>query len=94
MEVKNLDDKNILKNKKYLNFLYSEKRRPMSNYPAQLAKHLRDHYYQGIDSLIDIGCGRGDMLKALSGIGFDVSGADISPASIDKTDTLIAGVSL
>jgi len=77
------DEDNIFKDEKYISFLYSNKRRPNSNYPDELAVHLRDHYFKSTGDLLDIGCGRGDMLKALFEAGFSVSGTDLSPVSID-----------
>jgi SAM-dependent methyltransferase len=73
----------ILEDEKYISVLYSEQRRPKNCYPEKLAAYLRDHHYNGPGSLIDIGCGRGDMLKALHSVGFTVTGTDISPVSID-----------
>jgi len=74
---------NILENKEYISFLYSSQRRPKTDYPDKLAKHLHDTYYHGAGSLLDIGCGRGDMLKAFNNTGFTVAGTDISPVSIE-----------
>jgi len=77
------DNENIFEDRKYIELLYSEDRRPQSGYPARLATHLRDHWYGGTGSLIDIGCGRGDMLKALFAAGYTVAGVDLSPVSVE-----------
>jgi len=77
---------NVLEDKKYLDVLYSDKRRPKSNYPVQLAKHLIENYYLGKGSILDIGCGRGDLLKAFHNKGMKVTGTDISPSSIKSCE--------
>lgn len=77
------DKGNILKDSKYLGMLYSQQRRPETDYPKLFSELLRDKYYQKSGSIVDIGCGRGDMLKAFHGAGFNVSGVDLSPASAE-----------
>lgn len=79
----NKTKKNILEDSQYIEYIYSNKRRPKTDYPEKLATHLRDIWYTNTGTLLDIGCGRGDMLKALHDVGFNVSGVDISPASAD-----------
>jgi SAM-dependent methyltransferase len=68
---------------KYLSVVYSEQRRPKTDYPAQLAAYLRDHVYRGTGRLIDVGCGRGDLMRAFCDAGFSVAGTDLSPISIE-----------
>lgn len=63
----------------YLEVVYSEERRPKSDYGEKLAAYLRDNYFEGTGRLLDIGCGRGDMLRGFGKSGFEVSGLDISP---------------
>lgn len=83
MKKKNIAiENNVLKDEKYLSTIYSQERRPISDYPLKLATHLMDKYYCGTGSLLDIGCGRGDFLKAFHNLKFSVSGTDISPSSI------------
>jgi SAM-dependent methyltransferase len=79
----NVDKNNILETNLYLDVLYSTERRPISNYPQELAKHLCESYFKKEGSIIDIGCGRGDMLKAFHKEGISVTGTDISPSSMD-----------
>ena len=63
----------------YLSFVYSEKRRPITNYPNQLAKKIiSDLKIKSDNYLLDIGCGRGDMTNAFKKLGFKVEGVDIS----------------
>lgn len=70
-----------LRRKAYLHHLYSEERRPPSSYNLDLAKHLTDSVLGGTGQLLDIGCGRGDLLRAFAGVGHEVKGIDISPAA-------------
>lgn len=63
----------------YLGIVYSKERRPPSDYPARLVKHLAEVYVPSRGRLLDLGCGRGDMLRAFDAVDFDVVGADISP---------------
>lgn len=81
--MKNKLNSSIFKNENYINHLYSEKRRPKNDYPAKLASHLISNYFKGTGALLDVGCGRGDMLKALFNAGNKVSGVDLSPVSAD-----------
>lgn len=68
----------------YLSLIYSDKRRPMSNYPLKLAKELikRDKIKKK-SILLDVGCGRGDMLKAFKANEMIVEGVDLSEESIN-----------
>lgn len=77
-------EEGVFEDRKYIELLYSEKRRPKTDYPARLAAHLRDEWYGGTGTLLDIGCGRGDMLKALFDAGFNVAGVDLSPVSAES----------
>jgi SAM-dependent methyltransferase len=76
-------EESVFENQEYLEVIYNEKRRPKTDYPAKLAVHIRDKWYGGTGKLLDIGCGRGDNLKAFSEVGFSVAGVDLSPLSIE-----------
>lgn len=65
----------------YIKLLYSSDKRPITDYPIKLATYIRNNYYLTQGKFLDIGCGRGDMLKAFHDIGYDAYGTDISPAS-------------
>ena len=68
----------------YLSKVYSYERRPKSDYPEKLAKHLCEKYiYKEKGKLLDIGCGRGDMLKAFEKNKFSVFGIDLSKESVE-----------
>lgn len=64
----------------YLDVMYSAQRRPPSDYPSRLAGLISQSLPGGARGrLLDLGCGRGDMMRAFAGIGFDVVGVDGSP---------------
>ena len=68
----------------YLKTYYSEERRPKSDYPEKLAKYLTDRYLDNSHKLIlDVACGRGDQLRAFSGIGKKVTGVDIDSDAVE-----------
>lgn len=67
------------KDKKYLEYTYSDHFAPPSSYPDYLARYLLDNVYERPGKLCDFGCGRGDYLDAFSKIGFQVKGLDIAP---------------
>lgn len=72
-------DERAVESAAYLGVVYSRERRPPSDYPARLAQYLAQTLAPSRGRLLDLGCGRGDMLRAFDGAGFDVAGADISP---------------
>ena len=77
-------DKNIEINesrKDYLDVFYTNSMRPPSNYPEKLAAYLKKTYLSKSGKLVDLGCGRGDMLRAFHSIGYEVCGTDLSPSS-------------
>ena len=70
----------------YLSELYSTQRRPVTDYPLKLVKHLKKNYLKNQEtnniSVLDIGCGRGDVLKSFKEIGYNVAGIDLSEEAI------------
>lgn len=63
----------------YIDVVYSDARRPRTGYPVQLASHLRTEYLTDTGRLLDLGCGRGEMLHAFADLGYQVAGVDIAP---------------
>lgn len=61
----------------YLKVAYNPATKPVTGYPALLAGHLARRYSlsQGA-RLLDLGCGRGEMLQAFAQAGLDVQGLD------------------
>ena len=68
-----------VKKKNYLNVTYSDKFIPLTSYPFQLVSFFKDKYFKKTGSILDVGCGRGDFLKAFNQAGLRASGLDISP---------------
>lgn len=68
------------KRRDYLDVSYSKQRKPQTPYPVHLCNMIADRYFQcRKGSLLDVGCGRGDQIKAMAQIGFSVTGCDLSP---------------
>ena len=78
--------------KSYLSEIYSFERRPITNYPLKLVKHLKKNYLHSQEtkniSVLDIGCGRGDILKSFKEIGYDVAGIDLSEEAINLCEPI------
>ena len=64
----------------YLKVVYNEENKPYTDYPKQLAKYIFDNYnMKDKNSMLEIGCGRGEMLQNFKELGLDVKGIDLSP---------------
>ncbi len=62
----------------YLDIIYNEKKKPITDYPAKLCSYLFSRFkMKKGDRLLDAGCGRGDFLKAFREMGLDACGIDI-----------------
>ncbi len=65
--------------KDYIEVVYDEKRKPLTDYPARLAAYLGQRFgIQPGAKLLEIGCGRGECLEAFQSAGVDVYGVDLS----------------
>lgn len=66
----------------YVDVVYNEMDRPLTNYPAQLARHLFERYKikPGV-KFLDIGCGRGEFLRGFIDCGVQGYGVDRSRAA-------------
>mgnify|MGYP005991855427 FL=1 len=63
----------------YLKVCYGEENRPYTSYPEKLAKYLYDKYkMKNKNNLLEIGCGRGEILKSFKNFGLEVEGVDLS----------------
>lgn len=63
----------------YLSHIYSETKNPKNDYPFELANHIAVNYFNNTKgSLVDVGCGRGDLLRAFKKLDFTVEGIDLS----------------
>ena len=67
--------------KNYVEVAYSNREKPKTEYPTQLARYLmnRFHLTKGM-KILDNGCGRGDFLNAFSEQGLEAHGTDLSSA--------------
>ena len=70
--------------KNYLSHIYSESKNPKNEYPLKLAEYISLNYFNKKNgSILDVGCGRGDMLRAFQNLNYDVEGIDLSGESIN-----------
>ena len=70
--------------KNYLSHIYSESKNPKNEYPQKLAEYISLNYFnKKNESILDVGCGRGDMLRAFQNLNYDVEGIDLSGESIN-----------
>ena len=68
-------------NNKYLDVVYDESKKPLTNYPDKFTKYLFNRYkIPQKSSLLDIGCGRGEFSKGFINCGINVSAVDQSNA--------------
>jgi SAM-dependent methyltransferase len=66
----------------YVAVVYNEQDRPFTQYPDQLARHLLQRYALASgQTLLDLGCGRGEFLRAFARCGLQVCGVDQSDAA-------------
>ncbi len=80
----------------YLDVTYTEKEKPRTDFPSNLAKHIFDKFHlKKTNKILDVGCGRCEVLDAFSKLGLDVSGIDASerircfaPKTISKLEIL------
>ena len=69
--------------KNYLKVVYDTQARPHSAYPEKLGKYLYDTFEMKPEmKLLEIGCGRGDILKRFKSLGLHVEGVDIDNEAV------------
>ena len=69
-------------NRDYIDVIYNEKDRPLTNYPGKLAQYLFDRYEMEVgQKFLDIGCGRGEFLSGFISCGVKGYGVDRSSAA-------------
>lgn len=68
----------------YLSVVYDSARRPYTDYPAKMTKYLFDTYgMKAGQTMLEPGCGRGEMLRCFKNLGLTVQGMDLSPEAAD-----------
>ena len=68
----------------YLATSYSQENRPVNPYVETMSAHLHDTVFNSQPGrLLDIGCGRGDQMRAFAKRGLACSGMDIALSAID-----------
>ena len=66
----------------YVDVVYNEEDRPLTDYPSQLARYLFHRYRIGQgERLLEIGCGRGEFLRGFIDCGASGHGVDRSKAA-------------
>lgn len=75
-------NKNDSMNENYINVIYDEKSKPLTDYPHKLTAHLIEKLNISKDStLLDVGCGRGDFLNGFINSGCNGYGIDFTNAA-------------
>lgn len=64
----------------YLKVVYSDENAPYTDYPSKLAHYLFNAFeMKKNETMLEIGCGRGEMLQNFKNLGLLVQGVDLSP---------------
>ena len=67
----------------YVNVIYNTKDKPITSYPGKLTRYLFNRYnLKKGQSLLDVGCGRGDFLKGFIDCG-------LNGYAVDQSDTVL-----
>lgn len=70
------------KKKDYVDIVYDESRKPLTNYPRKLSKYLFDRFnFKTGDKFLEIGCGRGEFLNGFIDCGVIGYGIDRSSSA-------------
>ena len=80
----------------YLDVTYDENEKPRTDFPFNLTKYLVDRFHLKKNSkILDVGCGRCEVLDAFNKLGLNISGVDVSerirgfaPKAISKLEIL------
>lgn len=71
----------------YLSVTYHSLRTPQTEYPVSLARYLADKFViKPGGKLLDLGCGRGDMLKAFNAMGMQCDAVDKIRSTVQNID--------
>ncbi len=85
------------KEEDYVSVIYNEKDRPFTKYPDQLTKYLinRFHLKKG-NTILDLGCGRGDFLRGFMKeglVGFGVDNSNIASEICPNAEITVGDLS-
>jgi len=70
------------KKKDYVEVVYNQEDRPLTDYPMKLSSYLFNRYKLNQDKkLLDLGCGRGEFLKGFINCGLEGYGVDQSDSA-------------
>ena len=73
----------------YIEVVYDEESHPRTSYPKKLATYLFKRFGMTADmNLLEVGCGRGEVLKGFRDLGMSVVGLDRSTRSEDLLSQL------
>jgi SAM-dependent methyltransferase len=73
----------------YVSLVYDEKRTPKTDYPSCLATYLCQRFSLSPGSrFLEIGCGRGDFLRAFQGAGLQCSAVDRASSAVHDSGEL------
>ena len=76
----------------YLETVYDFKSHPVTPYPTELARYLIARYDIPKGALmVDVGCGRGDFLKAFRMEGISAIGVDMFEDIFEGNEKIIQG---
>ena len=67
-----------MKQQNYLEAIYNEKSKPLTEYPKKLINYLIKRFKLEKNKILELGCGRGDFLNEFEEFGLDAYGVDIS----------------
>ena len=68
----------------YLSIEYSNEKRPLTDYPSKLADYVvRTFNLESGQSILEVGCGRCELLSHFGKFGFDIHGIDNAVSAVD-----------
>ncbi len=75
----------------YLDIKYNEKDKPKTDFPIHLGQYLINRFnIKPGEKLLEIGCGRCEMLNSFSELGLNISGVDSSEKTRDYAPKTIS----
>jgi SAM-dependent methyltransferase len=78
----------------YLDVTYNKNNKPLTDFPFKLAKYIVDRFNLQNSKILDVGCGRCEVLSAFSKLGLDISGVDSSERIRDYAPKTISKLAI